>query len=162
MSSSSTDESDYAAVGSLQTVIPAGATVGPTSRACVTVSLVDDDLLEFHGERFQARLQSENTGVGGSRLINVSIDDNDGNLYLHSVHLVLIINSFHPAGDFQLTWDINGGVFNEVFNEELEERLELVLLLSRIDGELVRLAYGVMVIADTFQSSAMCELIQKA
>ena len=158
MSSSSTDESDYAAVGSLQTVIPAGATVGPTSRACVTVSLVDDDLLELNGERFQAHLQSENTGVGGSRLINVSINDNDGNL-TRLLCALCIDNSFHPVGDFQLTWDINGG---EVFNEELEERLELVLLLSRIDGELVRLAYGVIVIADTFQSSAMCELIQKA
>ncbi len=79
MSSSSTDESDYAAVGSLQTVIPAGATVGPTSRACVTVSLVDDDLLESNGQQFYVLLKSQNARVGLSDSIEVTISDADGN-----------------------------------------------------------------------------------
>ncbi len=79
VSSSFTDTSDYAAVGSLQTVIPAGSTAGPSSRVCVNVSLVDDDLLEENGEVFSVRLQSENAEVGSSNTIDVSITDDDGN-----------------------------------------------------------------------------------
>ena len=79
VSSSFTDTSDYAAVGSLQTVIPAGSTAGPSSRVCVNVSLVDDDLLEENGEVFSVRLQSENVEVGSSNTIDVSITDDDGN-----------------------------------------------------------------------------------
>ncbi len=74
-----TDTNDYAAVGSLQTVIPAGSTVGLSSRVCVNVSLVDDNLLEENGERFSVRLQSENAEVGSSNTIDVSITDDDGN-----------------------------------------------------------------------------------
>ena len=77
--SSFTDASDYAAVGSLQTVIPAGSTVGLSSHVCVNVSLVDDNLLEENGERFSVRLQSENAEVGSSNTIDVSITDDDGN-----------------------------------------------------------------------------------
>ena len=79
VSSSFTDASDYAALGSLQTVILAGSIAGPSSRVCVNVSLVDDDLLEENGERFSVRLQSENAEVGSSKNIDVSITDDDGN-----------------------------------------------------------------------------------
>ena len=86
MSSFFTDASDYAAVGSLQTVIPAGATAGVSSRVCVTVSLVDDDLLEDDGEIFSALLQSENAKLGvAENTTVVSISDNDGNSYFYSV-----------------------------------------------------------------------------
>ncbi len=76
-----TDASDYAAVGSLQTVIPAGATAGASSRVCVTVSLTDDNLLEDDGETFSAVLQSENARLGATENNTVvSISDGDGNL----------------------------------------------------------------------------------
>ncbi len=60
-------------------MIPVGSTVGLSSRVCVTVSLVDDNLLEKNGERFSVRLQSQNTEVGSSNNIDVSITDDDGN-----------------------------------------------------------------------------------
>ncbi len=63
-------------MGSLQTVIPAGATAGDS--VCVTVSLVDDNLLEENGESFSIRLRSENAERGLAILI-VSITDDDGN-----------------------------------------------------------------------------------
>ncbi len=77
--SSFTDASDYAAVGSLQTMIPVGSTVGLSSRICVTVSLVDDNLLEENGEIFSVRLQSKNAEVSSSNNIDVFITDDDGN-----------------------------------------------------------------------------------
>ncbi len=67
-------------MGSLQTVIPAGATTGDSSRVCVTVSLVDDDLLEENGERLSALLQSKNAKLGvAENTTVVSISDDDGN-----------------------------------------------------------------------------------
>ncbi len=61
-------------------MIPAGSTAGDSSHhACVTISIVDDNLLEVDGERFSVRLQSENAEVSSSNTINVSITDDDGN-----------------------------------------------------------------------------------
>ena len=73
----STDASDYSAMGSLQTTIPAGSVVGPSSDACVNVSLVDDDILETT-ESFSAILRSANAQVGTSYSIDVEIEDQDG------------------------------------------------------------------------------------
>ena len=73
-----TDSSDYSATSSqLQGVIPFAS---PSSPVCVTVSVVDDDILEDDGEMFSARLTSTNARVGSQDTREVSITDNDGKL----------------------------------------------------------------------------------
>ncbi len=71
-----TDTSDYSAEPvSLQGVI---SSADGNSPVCVTVSIVDDDILEEDNEMFSARLTSTNAGVGWMNSIDVSITDNDG------------------------------------------------------------------------------------
>ncbi len=47
-------------------------------------------------------------------------------------------NSFHPAGDFQLSLITDDGALR--FNEELKEDINFVVDLTRVDGGPVRLA----------------------
>ena len=94
----STDVSDYSAAGSLQTTIPAGSVVGPSSDACVNVSLVDDDILEAT-ELFSAILRSANAQVGSTYSIDVEIEDQDGTMYCvyHSLYETMLHDYVYAA-----------------------------------------------------------------
>ncbi len=69
--------SDYDAVGSLQGVFPAGSVPGLVSDVCVTLSLVDDDVLE-PTQQFSVLLTSLNAEVSSTDQITVDIMDGEG------------------------------------------------------------------------------------
>ncbi len=73
---SATDASDYTAIGSLQTMFPVNSVPGSTPDACVTVSLIDDEILESTQE-FSIILSSDNAQVSTDR-IAVDIMDGEG------------------------------------------------------------------------------------
>ena len=76
--------SDYAAVGSLQTVFPVGSVPDLAPDVCVTVSLVDDEILE-PTQQFSILLTSPNANVSSTDEITVDITDGEGtNTVLYS------------------------------------------------------------------------------
>ncbi|XP_064390869.1 uncharacterized protein LOC135338715 isoform X3 [Halichondria panicea] len=68
------DASDYTAIGSLQTMFPVNSVPGSTPDACVTVSLIDDEILESTQE-FSIILSSDNAQVSTDR---IAVDIMDG------------------------------------------------------------------------------------
>ncbi len=81
--------------------------------------------------------------------------------YFYSVHFHLY-NSFHAAGDFQVSLVNRDGALS--FNEELEEDINFVVTLSRVDEGPVRLATRVLFNVSTtgFPTTVSGESIQKA
>ena len=69
-------------MGSLQATIPAGSVVGPSSDACVSVSLVDDDILEAT-QSFSATLSVASAEEGFVITTTVSIMDIESNDWYH-------------------------------------------------------------------------------
>lgn len=67
--------SDYT-FGSASTMFVAGSMID--NFVCISVSLVDDDILEEDGEMFSAILSSDNARVGSLTSTLVTINDNDG------------------------------------------------------------------------------------
>ena len=80
--------------------------------------------------------------------------------YFYSMHFHLY-NSFHPAGDFQLSLATDDGALS--FKEDLEQDIDFLLTLSRIDGEPVRLATRILFSVSTtgFPANVSGKSIQK-
>ncbi len=70
-------------------------------------------------------------------------------------------NFSHPAGDFKLSLTADDGAVS--FNEDLEQDIDFLLTLSRIDGEPVRLATRVLFSVSTtgFPANLSGKSIQK-
>ncbi len=68
-------------------------------------------------------------------------------------------NSFDPAGDFQITFD---GFTGAELDEGLEQDLNLVMRLSRVDGGIVRLDrdFAVLLFTTGFPAIISGELVQ--
>ncbi len=71
-------------------------------------------------------------------------------------------NSFHPAGDFQVSLVNRNGTL--IFNEELKKDINFVVTLSRVDEGPVRLATRVLFNVSTtgFPVTVSGELIQNS
>lgn len=61
----------------------------PNGRACISITLMDDDILE-NEETFTAVLSSTNGQVGDDNMVTVTINDNDGKIIIYSYNNVTI------------------------------------------------------------------------